>query len=594
MKPRAWKRGARLAFALAGFGFCALPHAARAQAPTQAAPAVDVETRLRKLEELNEKLEKQNQKLAEQNEKLEKQNQGLQSVAPAAVEAGPGDALPVVKPDEVKKLVDGYLKEKDSTKKAAEEAAKAAKEAEGYEVGSDLNLKTTWRDGFNAETPNKDFRIHIGAKEQNDFGWFAPDANLRNAFPTGTPGAPGPGPNAWNDGADLRRARLRIDGTAWEVVDFVFEYEFAQTQQVSSSGATLATVSATGPTDMYADIKDIPYAGRVRVGHFKEPFSLEDYGTSDVYLTFLERSTANDAFSPNRNYGVMVWNDPFEQRMVYGVGAFKENTNTNIGNAFDYGTSAYAATGRIGFNPWYENDGRCVFYFGGAYSFRHFDDSSALDRYRYASRIPIRVGSPILLDTTSLTASSAQLFNAQAALVCGPFSMQGEYYVSQGEGVARGLTAVGVPRELNPELNGGYVQATLFLTGEHRTYVRETGGFGRIRPLEPFYFVPRGGAGSGLGSCFGKGAWELAARFDYLDLNSPAFGTIPAVRGVSGSGAAAIATVGIERDLLFGVNWYLNSNVKMQWNYTHAVRDVAVPTASGSVDAFAMRLTLDF
>ena len=313
-----------------------------------------------------------------------------------------------------------------------------------------------------------------------------------------------------------------------------------------------------------------------------------------MYLTFLERSSANDAFSPNRNYGVMVWNDPFEQRMVYGFGAFKENTNTNIGNAFDYGTGAYAYTGRIGFNPWYENDGACVLFFGGAFSYRIYDDSSALDRYRFATRIPIRIGSPVLLDTTSLVANDSELFNAQAAVVYGPFSVQAEGYAEQGLGVQRGLAAPGIPRLTNPGLNGAYVQATLFLTGEHRNYLRDIGGFGRIRPLEPFYFVPRGGQGSGLCSCFGRGAWELAARLDYLDLNSNAFAAFPGVKGVAGSSVAAIPTVGYERDILFGVNWYLNSNVKVQWNYTHAVRDVAIPSMSGDVDAYAMRLTLDF
>ncbi len=496
MTPRVWKPG-RLVLILFACGFGAAAAPAQAQQPAPPASADDLETRLRKLEELNEKLEKQNQKLAEQNDKLEKQNQQILKMAPAAVEAAPTEAAPpTVQPDEVKKLVDGYLQEKDDAKVAADAA-----KAQGYEIGSDMNLKTTWKDGFFAETPNKDFQIHIGGKLQNDYGWFMPDTNLRNAFPTGTPAAPGPGPSAWNDGSDLRRARFRMDGTVWDSIDFVFEYEFAQTQQVTSSAGSATIVSATGPTDAYIDIKDLPYVGRLRLGHFKEPFSLEDYGTQDVNLTFLERSSANDAFSPNRNFGAMLWNDPFEQRVVYGIGLFKENTNTNIGNAFDYGTGSASYTGRLGFNPWYEDDGCRVLYFGGAYSYRVYDDSSTLDRYRYATRIPIRVGSPILLDTTSLAANDAELFNAQAALVYGPFSLQGEYDVSQGLGLQRGLLAAGVPRLTNPELNGGYVQATLFLTGEHRNYLRNVGGFGRIRPLKPFTFVPR----DGLANCFGMG-----------------------------------------------------------------------------------------
>ena len=580
-----WKPGLGLALAVAGLGVGALPQTSRAQPPAQAAPAPadDIDARLRKLEELNAKLEAQNKKLAEQNEKLERLNQQIQSAVPVD-----GAPAPAVKPDEVRNLVDGYLKEKDAKKQADEAAKKAEKEAHGYEVGSDTNLKSSWRDGFQVETENKDFRLHIGAKMQSDGAFFDPDANLRAAFPRGTAAAPSPGPNVFNDGADLRRARLRIDGTAWEVIDFVFEYEFAQTQQVSSAAGP-ALVSATGPTDVYVDIKDIPYAGRVRVGHFKEPFNLEDYGTSDVYQTFMERSSANDAFSPNRNFGVMVWNDPFEQRMVYGFGAFKENTNTNIGNAFDYSDGAFAYTSRVGFNPWYANDGRCVLYFGGAYSYRTFDSTSALDRYRYASRIPIRVGSPVVLDTTSLAADDVQLFNAQAAVVYGLFSVQTEYYNSQGRNVQRGLLA---PRLTNPETDGAYVQATLFLTGEHRVYLRDVGGFGRVRPLEPFYFLSRGGLGSGLGNVFGRGAWEVAARYDYLNLNSPAFGAFPAVRGAAGSATAALPATGLEHDIDLGLNWYLNSNVKVQWNYVHALRESL--TLPGEVDAFGMRLQFDF
>ena len=168
MKPPAWMPGARLAFVLAGCGFCVLPQAARAQAQ---APIVDVETRLRKLEELNEKLEKQNQKLAEQNEKLEKQNHVLQSTAPDAAGVGSGDAAPAFQPDEVKKLVDAYLQEKNAAKAAPEEGK------------AELGFKTRWQDGFVAETANKDFRVHLGGRFQEDFGWFSPTNAVNKAIP---------------------------------------------------------------------------------------------------------------------------------------------------------------------------------------------------------------------------------------------------------------------------------------------------------------------------------------------------------------------------------------------------------------------------
>jgi phosphate-selective porin OprO/OprP len=462
--------------------------------------------------------------------------------------------------------------------------------------------KVQWQDGFIAETANKDFRVHIGGRFQEDFGWFSPSNSVNKAIPGG-----------FEDGADIRRARLRMDGTLYDVIDFVLEYEFATSTStvLTAAGPTTVgvnlpgggSIGATGngafsaetPTDVYFDIKHLPGENRVRVGHFKEPFTLDDYGTGDSFLTFMERSTPSDSFSPNRSLGVMLWNDPFEQRLVYAFGAFKENSNNGFSNAFDYSNGSYAYTGRVGVNPWYENDGRCVLFLGGAYSYRTLDPTISLNRYGFANRVPLRIGSPTIISTGTFSATDTQLFNAQGALVYGSFSLQSEFYAAQGENVVRGVTAPGVPRLTNPDLTGYYIQASYFLTGESRTYLRDIGGFGRVHPNEPFYFVSRGGWGSGLGNIFGRGAWEIAARYEDVNDRSGAFNAFPAIKGVSGSGVATVTTTGEERDITLGLNWYLNPNVKIQGNYVHALRDItANPAASGTVDAFALRCALDF
>ena len=65
----------------------------------------------------------------------------------------------------VKKIVEGYMAEKEAQKKA--EVAEAAQklETEGFKVGSDLRLNARWDyfRGFVVETPNKDFTFHVGA-----------------------------------------------------------------------------------------------------------------------------------------------------------------------------------------------------------------------------------------------------------------------------------------------------------------------------------------------------------------------------------------------------------------------------------------------
>lgn len=568
-------------------------------------------------------------KVLERLERVEKQNEDLRQQLLQYKQSLP--AQPVVEQKEegtapaegadnpsVRKMVDDYLRARDSEARKADDAKKAEAEAKGYEVGSDLAFRAQWRDGFLVETANKDFRVHVGGRLQTDFGWFAPDPNVANVFSTN--------PQAFQDGADLRRARLRVDGTCWEVIDWVFEYEFAgqvvsflpspnaqqpvttATRAIPGGGAraltsvtvplNTQTVNHPQPTDVFMDIRYIPVVGNVRIGHFKEPFSLEDYGTSDSFLTFLERSCANDAFSPNRNIGIMLWNYVLDERVAYAAGAFRANSDNLSGNAFDYADGCWAYTGRISTNPWNTADGRYWFHLGTAYSYRVFDPNLPAynglftSRPRYASRASFRLSEPVLIDSGTLRVNDAQQCNFQISLNLGRFNIQSEWYTTEVDGLIRGTVAPNTPNFLNPVYNGGYVQASFFLTpGDYHPYLRQVGGIGRVRPMGPYYAVRRGPRDCPGGCCFGKGAWELAARFDYLDLRN-GLGTFTAP--VGGTGATAVATAGVLRDAVLGVNWYLNPNFKLQWDYIWAIREVAVPASSGTVNTFAMRAGWDF
>jgi phosphate-selective porin len=75
---------------------------------------------------------------------------------------------------------------------------------------------------------------------------------------------------------------------------------------------------------------------------------------------------------------------------------------------------------------------------------------------------------------------------------------------------------------------------------------------------------------------FGRGAWELAARYLWVDLTS-----------------ASVAG-GVIEDVTYGVNWYWNYNFRMQFNYVHALRNASNPASIfGSADAFVMRMSFD-
>ena len=105
-----------------------------------------------------------------------------------------------------------------------------------------------------------------------------------------------------------------------------------------------------------------------------------------------------------------------------------------------------------------------------------------------------------------------------------------------------------------------------FLTGEHRGYDRRFGVFDRPTVAENAFFVK-----GEDGHCkYGLGAWELAYRFSYLDLNS---------HGING---------GILPQHTVGLNWYLNDNLKVQFNYLNANREVTGPSNSGTLHGFGM------
>jgi phosphate-selective porin OprO/OprP len=148
---------------------------------------------------------------------------------------------------------------------------------------------------------------------------------------------------------------------------------------------------------------------------------------------------------------------------------------------------------------------------------------------------------------------SVTLLGLEGALVDGAFSLQGEVMASRID--LRGGS--------DADLFGGYLQASYFLTGEHRPYSRSSGVFGQVRPKRSF---------DGKGNW---GAWEVAARCSYLDLDDPA------------------VDAGTLHDLALGLNWYLNPNVRVMWNYVHSILDTNA-VDDGDADLLMMRVQVAF
>ncbi len=347
------------------------------------------------------------------------------------------------------------------------------------------------------------------------------------------------------DGATFRRARFGMYGDYGP-----FEYRIAMDFALQGRPSFI---------DVFIGLNDVPGLGRVRVGHFFEPFGLEQY-SQNRFVTVLERALPTEPIAPGRNLGVMANNTFADQRGTWALGAFHTDSDAfgdDTGNDF-----RAAITGRATFLPWYEETiaGADLVHIGAAYSAR----ATKAGQVRFQVRPEVRLGAatpnvPNFVDSGNIGAGFYQLVGAELLLIHGPLSAQAEYV----------LVPVDTYRSGAVYFQSWYAMGSVLLTGESRQYRKTTGTLERIVPRRDF--IRRDANGVALG----PGAWELAARVSHLDLNSG---------GIRG---------GRVTDLTLGVNWYLNAYLRMTANYVRAFQTPRTGPR-GTADFYGLRIGYEF
>ncbi|HLG43252.1 MAG TPA: porin [Planctomycetota bacterium] len=387
-------------------------------------------------------------------------------------------------------------------------------------------LKFFWKDGFKFETADKKFSGQFGGRLHIDSIWSSADDDVDAVV-----GEP-------TDGTEFRRARFFVGGILYERIEFKFEMDFAGDGRPSF-------------TDVFIALKKLGI-GEITVGHFKEPFNLEEL-TSSRFITFLERSLPN-TFAPARNLGIMVSGHGMDDRLTYAVGAFRESDdfgdNENDGSEGDT-----AVTGRITFLPIYENKGESLLHVGLAASRRSIGDGSDVDtiaELQFRQRPDVHVG-PRFVDTGEFTAETETLWGVEAAVVFGSMSAQAEYVA----------VSVGRPSPAgDADFTSFYFFVSWFLSGERRNYKTTSGAFDRVKPLENAF------EGDGIG------AFEVGLRFASIDL------TDEAIAG------------GKMDTVTLAVNWYLNGHTRVMLNVI--LSDLERGAADGESSHIGLRFSFDF
>ncbi len=279
--------------------------------------------------------------------------------------------------------------------------------------------------------------------------------------------------------------------------------------------------------------------GYVFVGRTKEGFSLNKVMVGYAGWT-QERATISDATIPILADGIKFLGWAPRQHLLWNVGVFGDKFSE--GQSFS--TYERQVVGRFAWVPLVSEDS--VLHIGT--SLRHGTTEDGMLQLR--SR-PEAFPAPYFVDTGKFPAKSTNTYEIEEYYRPGPFLFGSEYFLQQ----------VNSPEKGNPTFHGGDVVATWLITGEIRPYNTRGGFFDMVSPERPVF---QGG----------PGAWELVARFSYVNLDSGP------VRGGTLWRFTPMA------------NWYLSDNVRLEVTYGYG--SLQRFNLTGKTQFFQTRIQLTF
>lgn len=381
-----------------------------------------------------------------------------------------------------------------------------ARVSELERVAGDTAFASNFKYGMKSQTADGAFQYQFYGWFQNDWSWQLDNNNDED-------------PDA---GTEFSNARIGAQGQIYGNVKFKTEYDFSDDEDPIK--------------DVWMELANCSF-GNIRVGHFKEPIGL-DILTDDRFTTFMSRNSVS-SIMPNRNTGAMLHGMCMDDSILYQVGVFRD-TGVHGESSFGSASTAYAFTGRVSGRAMVEDDGKNYLHWGVAGSWRDLDDPAPTAPYN-----------PVGVFTTFFSSTPAEdcwIAAAEAAYVMGPLVTKGEFAHFDADVSGGGSDF---------EMDAWAAEIGYWLTGEQWEYSKSAGAFGRPNVKKNF------------GDEDGTGAWQVAARYDALDVNDN--------NGISGDA------------ITVGVNWFVNPNTRVTLNYFHFDGD-----SGSTTNSLGLRFQIDF
>jgi phosphate-selective porin OprO/OprP len=371
------------------------------------------------------------------------------------------------------------------------------------------------------------FSLRVNGAALEDFSTYSQNAASVNQVGT------------MNPAAEVRTVRLMTSGQVkfanpWSYFVSGEYLGFDQGTDTSSSQYwRLTDLSLTIPVSSFAQLT---------IGKIKAPISLERLMGGTV-IPFMERPAILDALLPSRDTGMKLSGTVLDQRMTWSAGWF----NTWFGGSeSSFGNSANTVAGRITGLPIAEPAGGTLLHV--AVSGRYAEAQG--DQLRYKSH-PEDNNAPTFLDTGNFTADHAVDLGLETGWQQGPVLTSAEYLADWVSSSQNG----------DPFINGFYVSSAWMLTGEQRNYNRTGGYFGRVSPAHPLFHG-------------GWGAWEVAGRYSWVDLNSG---------GISGGKFDRWSAA---------LSWYATDHMRFEFDYGYGQLDKF--GTEGTTQFFQARAQIEF
>jgi len=373
-----------------------------------------------------------------------------------------------------------------------------------------------------AKVPGGDQRLPLGAEMRNgklvfesengDFRWWF-DSRIQFDGAIYNENK-----NEMSNGTTLRRLTFAVKALLWRDWEAEVDVDFAE---------AVSTNSQIALRDMWVQYTFPVFNLSLRAGNFKEPFGMERLNSSRL-LTFLERSAISNAIPLGRRVGVSAryWTN-FGQ-VTGAIMGHETGTRVDKGQK-DEGYSSNLRVSVAPINNFGEN---LHLGLAGSYKIPDVTADLALNTIEINARTETYVSNPKLLHTGDITdVNYYNRYGAELMYINGPFYFQSEF---MGTSIYRWYAKPTV------NLQGGYVMAAWMLTGETRYYYVDEGEVGPVeKPINSW------------------GALELAARYSITNLND----MDTDIHG------------GQSNQLMLGLNYYPNVNIKLQLNYSYVNLD---------------------